>query len=271
MARGKDTIAASDEHNSRGIELADRGWYDEAIKEFKKAIELDPNSGHAWDNLAMVYAEKKQYRDALDAHLKALAVEPDAASSHANLAHFLAVHGLEFAAAEYQQALELEADYPDAQLNLGLTYADLGRMDEAMAAIRRAIELDPKDPLARQELAGLLMEEGDHRAAITLLKDVTRLEPGNFEAWVDLGICYAQKGFFEEAERAYDKAAGLREDDLTLLYNRAALHARRGQKAEAIALLTKALSMDRKRVLAWLRADPMFMSLAGDPEFEALR
>src|SRR4051794_35804305 len=52
MARDKDNIALSDEHNSRGIELADRGWLDEAIKEFKKAIDLDPNSAHAHDNLA---------------------------------------------------------------------------------------------------------------------------------------------------------------------------------------------------------------------------
>ena len=37
MAREKDNIALSDEHNTRGIELADRGWLDEAIKEFKKA------------------------------------------------------------------------------------------------------------------------------------------------------------------------------------------------------------------------------------------
>lgn len=44
MPREKDSITSSDEHNARGIELADRGWLDEAVKEFKKAIELDPNS-----------------------------------------------------------------------------------------------------------------------------------------------------------------------------------------------------------------------------------
>jgi hypothetical protein len=38
MSREKDTTASSDEHNARGIELADRGWLDEAIKEFKKEI-----------------------------------------------------------------------------------------------------------------------------------------------------------------------------------------------------------------------------------------
>jgi len=67
MARDKqDKLGKSDEHNSRGIELADRGWLDEAIKEFKKAIELDPESAHAHDNLATVYSEKKLYTQALD-------------------------------------------------------------------------------------------------------------------------------------------------------------------------------------------------------------
>jgi Flp pilus assembly protein TadD len=64
MPREKDNIALSDEHNSRGIELADRGWLDEAIREFRKAIDLDPDSAHAHDNLATVYAEKKLYREA---------------------------------------------------------------------------------------------------------------------------------------------------------------------------------------------------------------
>ena len=72
MSRDKDHIALSDEHNSRGIELADRGWLDEAIKEFKRAIELDPQSAHAHDNLATVYSEKKLYREAIQEYLTAL-------------------------------------------------------------------------------------------------------------------------------------------------------------------------------------------------------
>ncbi len=59
MAREKHNIALSDEHNSRGIELADRGWLDEAIKEFRKAIELDPDSAHAHDNLACFLTDEQ--------------------------------------------------------------------------------------------------------------------------------------------------------------------------------------------------------------------
>src|SRR3982074_3647156 len=61
MSRDRDRTVRSDEHNSRGIELADRGWLDEAIKEFKKAIDLDPDSAHAHDNLATPHPTRSQF------------------------------------------------------------------------------------------------------------------------------------------------------------------------------------------------------------------
>src|SRR4029079_6252183 len=141
MAREKDSIAASDEHNSRGIELADRGWLDEAINEFKKAIDLDPNSAHAHENLSTVYAEKKLFREALAEYLTAIQLEPDSATAHYNLACFLSTHASEMAISEYQHAIELDPEYPDAHLNLGLTYADHGRVEEARKELEVAIEL----------------------------------------------------------------------------------------------------------------------------------
>src|SRR5512141_3454578 len=110
MPEKKDNIALSDSHNSRGIELADRGWLDEAIKEFRKAIELDPDSAHAHDNLATVYAEKKLFREALGEYLTAIRLEPDSATAHYNLACFLATHGPELATAEYRQSIELDPE-----------------------------------------------------------------------------------------------------------------------------------------------------------------
>jgi len=266
----KDHVALSDEHNSRGIELADRGWLDEAVKEFLKAIELDPDSAHAHDNLATVYAEKKLYREALAEYLAALRLEPDSATAHYNLACFLASHGRDMAIAQYQEVLQLDPEYPDAHLNLGLAQAEQGNVDEATRALGRAIELAPKDPFPRHELAALLMDEGDHRGAIGHLKEVVRLEPGNFEAWLDLGISYAQKGFYAEAERAYAKARALQPEDLLLNYNLSALYALWGKAPDALEALRKALAIDPAKARGWLQTDPMFDGLKGSPEFDAL-
>ena len=82
----------SDLHNQRGIELADRGWLDESINEFRKAIELDPDSAHAHDNIATVYAEKGMLRDAVAEYLRAMELEPQSPTAHYNFASFLASH-----------------------------------------------------------------------------------------------------------------------------------------------------------------------------------
>src|SRR5437868_15032266 len=121
-SRDRDRTVRSDEHNTRGIELADRGWLDEAIREFKKAIELDPESAHAHDNLATVYSEKKLYREALKEYLTALELEPESATAHYNLACFLATHGPDMAVEEYKDVIEIDLDYLVSHLNIGITY-----------------------------------------------------------------------------------------------------------------------------------------------------
>src|SRR2546430_16403148 len=136
MSRDRDRTVRSDEHNSRGIERADRGWLGEARKEFKKAIELDTESAHANDNLATVYSEKKLYREALKEYLTALDLEPESATAHYNLACFLATHGPDMAVEEYKEAIQLDPDYPDPHPNLGMTYAHQDRREKAKEEFR---------------------------------------------------------------------------------------------------------------------------------------
>ncbi|HSM94017.1 MAG TPA: tetratricopeptide repeat protein [Anaeromyxobacteraceae bacterium] len=266
----KDKITLSDQHNARGIELADRGLLDEAVKEFRKAIDLDPESAHAHDNLATVFAEKKRFREALAEYIAALELDPDAATAHYNLANFLATHGLDLAVEEYRASLALDPEHPDTHLNLGLTLADRGDAEEAERALRRAVELAPKDAYPRHELAALQMDGGDYRAAIGQLKEVVKLEPESFEAHLDLGICYAQKGFYAESERAYARARAIRADDVLLHYNTAALYALWGRPSQALEHLALAVAADGPRVKEWLRADRMFEALEGLPGYEAL-
>lgn len=270
MSQDKDRSAQADQHNARGIELADRGWLDEAVKEFGKAIQLDPASAHPHDNLGAVYAEQKRYREALGEYLEAVRLEPDSAAAHHELGCFLAGHGPDLAVAELKEALAQEPGFQDAQLNLGMALADLGRTEEARQALEAAVGLDPADPMARHELAGLLLDEGDVRGAIVQLKEVTHLQPGNFEAHLDLGVAYAQKGFYAEAERCYARAGDLSPDDLVLNYDRAGLYALWGRPAEALEALRRAMSVDPVKVRGWLAVDDMFASLAGTAEFEAL-
>ena len=270
MAQDRDRPTQADQHNERGIELADRGWLEEAEKEFRKAIALDPASAHPHENLAMLHVRRKRWRDALLAHLKAVEVEPDNPGARFTLASFLATHGLEMAEAEYREAIAADPDHAEAHLELGLALADMGRSQDGLRELETAVRLAPEDPLARHELAGLLMDEGDYRTAITHLREAARLEPSSFEIHLDLGLCYAQKGFYEEAERANEKARAMKPDDAVVNYDIASLYAQWGRSAEALAPLRKALEADRERVRGWLASDPVFDAMRGSDAFDQL-
>src|SRR2546421_94198 len=167
MSRDRDRTVRSDEHNSRGIELADRGWLDEAIKEFKKAIELDPESAHAHDNLATVYSEKKLYREALKEYLTALQLEPESATAHYNLACFLATHGSDMAVEEYKEAIELDPFYQEAER----CYA-------------KARELSPDDVLLNYNVAALYSLWDRHPEALEALKKALEKDPQKVRSWI---------------------------------------------------------------------------------------
>lgn len=269
-AEGKGGSGRSDEHNARGIDLADRGWIDEAIREFRRAIELNPRSPHAHDNLATALSQKRCYVEALEEYLESLRLDPRSATAHYNLACFLSQHAHDLAVSEYERAIAIDSASADAHLNLGLTYAELGRVEPAKTELAAASALLPEDPIPRQELAALLMEQGDHRGAIVVLRELVRLEPASAEAWLHLGACYMRKGFYEEAERAYQRARAERPEDALVGYSLASLYALWGRREEVLLELQRVLALDRTRVLCWLRSDGAFEPLQDDPGFRAL-
>ena len=270
MAQDRDRPTQADQHNERGIELADRGWLEEAEKEFQKAIALDPASAHPHENLAMLHARQKHWRDALRAHLRAVEVEPDSPGARFTLASFLANHALEMAEAEYREAIAADPEHAEAHLELGLALADMGRAQEGLSELAIAVRLAPEDPVALHELAGLLMDEGDYRTAIGHLREAARLDPKSFEIHLDLGLCYAQKGFYAEAERAYGKALTEKPDDAVVNYDIASLYAQWGRTADVLPPLRLALAADGEKVRSWLASDPVFDPLRGSDAFDQL-
>jgi tetratricopeptide (TPR) repeat protein len=171
---------------------------------------------------------------------------------------------------EYKETLALEWDYPDAHLNLGLTLAEKGLFQDALREYQVALELDPKDPIARHEMATVLMDMGKPGEAVSHLRDVVKTEPDNLDAWVDLGNCYATKGFYAESEKALQKALTIDGADIMANYHMAALRAAQGQGEQCIACLKKACEVDRDRVRAWVEGDRFFDVVRGSDAFIAL-
>ena len=270
MARTRDEIGDSDDHNARGIELADRGWLDEAANEFKKAIRLDPDSAHAHDNLATIYAERGQLSEALTEFMEAVRIEPDSPTTHHYLASFLAAHGQELAVAQYRKAIELEYEFPDAHLNLALALADRGELEEAVVELEIALAQAPEDEMIQHELASCLIDLERYPEAIAHLKKIVRQHPEHVEAYVDLGIAYTAKGFFAEAENVLRRAIEVDGHDFAAHYHLAALYVAWERNEQALRHLKVAAEQDKEKLQEWLADDRAFEPLHDEAAYQAL-
>jgi tetratricopeptide (TPR) repeat protein len=255
----------SDTYNARGIEAADRKWYDEAVRAFKRALELDPTSAHAHDNLATVYSEQGKYILALKEYLEALRIEPDNPTAHYNLACFLTTHAHEMAI-RVPGSDQVEYDYPDAHVNLGPCFADAGEHTSAIE-FRVATELGPGDIGVRQELAARSSTPAVRRGhppprtwSGSSPPTSTRTRPGHRVHGARL-LCRAE---------LLPLASSRAPDEVLLRYHLAALYAAWNRPEEAIRRVGEALELDRERVLEWLESDRAFDLFRADPEFRRL-
>ncbi|MGA7641212.1 MAG: tetratricopeptide repeat protein [Syntrophobacteraceae bacterium] len=118
---------------------------------------------------------------------------------------------LQEAEAAYRKAIELDPNYTWAWVQLGGLMQNLGRFQEAEAAYRKAIELDPSYTWAWVQLGGLTEKLERFQEAEDAYRKAIELDPNDNWAWVQLGgLLHERLERFEEAEAAYRKALELK-------------------------------------------------------------
>lgn len=140
------------------------GRVGEALSIMEQALEAEPDNALLYSFFGQMNYQAGEFEAAQAAFLQALELDPHMTDARNFLGAVYAELGRQSdAEREFLQALEDPA-YPSPQkvyLNLGLLYASQGRNEQAIAAIRNAVEIDPRFYKAHFELASLLDREGN--------------------------------------------------------------------------------------------------------------
>ncbi len=128
--------------NDLGLAYHDKGMYDVAIAELKRAIEINPNLAEAHYNLGNTYYKKGMYDVAIVEYKKAIEINPYNDSAYCNLGVVYRHKGMyDEAIIQYKKAIEINPNNPEAYNNLGVVYRHKGMYDEAIQHCDRSIEL----------------------------------------------------------------------------------------------------------------------------------
>jgi protein O-mannosyl-transferase len=165
-----------------GTTFHQEGKMVEAIAQYQKALEIDPNQAEVQSNLGVVLSETGRVDDSI-AHL--------------------------------QKALEITPNYADAHYNLGNSLLRVGRVEEALAHYKKTFEIDPSNVEARNNMAWVLatwpetrIRDGKKAVELAERADVLtdRVNP---VISVTLAAAYAEAGRFPDALKTAERALTL--------------------------------------------------------------
>ena len=134
----------ANQKNKEGLRLYYSQNYEDAIKFYKEAIELNPNYYEAYSNRGVVYAQLKQYELAIHDFNKSIDINPYNAITYLNRgATYALLDKNERAIQDYDKAIELNPNFLEAHYNRGLAYHNFGQYYRAIQDYDKAIQLNP--------------------------------------------------------------------------------------------------------------------------------
>ena len=140
-------------HGSLGKVYYDQGRINEAIAQYRKAIELNPSEFRAYYNLGVAHEHQNRLDEAARAYKQSIQNNPRFADAYFNLANLqVRQEALSAAASTYEQMLAIYPEDIQARNNLGVVYARLERLEEAASQWQIVLELDPQNSNASKNL-----------------------------------------------------------------------------------------------------------------------
>jgi tetratricopeptide (TPR) repeat protein len=200
-------------HLRRGETYRRRHDLDNAARDFRMAVSLDPSAVRALETLGDVLYEQQWYGRAAEMYERRLKIDERAPSIALKLAHArYRDRNLDAALAAIAQTLRLDDRRAEAYYLRGLCLRERNDPAGAVKAFERAVERSPELVAAREELADLYAASGRHADELEQLQLIASIQRDRPERLVAVGLAYARA-----AHDARDGAAQERQANLAVL------------------------------------------------------
>ena len=224
---------------------------------FQKAIDIDPECGRAWAQLACTYtceylqfhASKRNREKALQFSKRALELAPGLAQSHIARGTTHSLFG-EYSAAdqEFQQAIEINPYSFDAWYLNARCKVHQGETEKAAELFEKAASVRPDDYQSLILLAAQLQKLGDEEASLTALREGLErvrasldLNPDDNRAWGLGAFALLRLGQDDEADRWMNNCTQFAPPCSASTYNAACFYARKGELEKSLDYLEKSI------------------------------
>ena len=249
-----------------------RDCYPKATAAAKKALELDDTLAEARTSLALaIWLYDFDFSQAIREFQRAIELNPNYAIAHQQYGNntLSALGRFDDAIVEGKRAVELDPLSLVINTDLGSDYYYARRYDEAIAQLHKTLEMDPGFYIAHLVLGQALDAKGARDAAIVECQKARALNDDPSVLGV-LARAYGLSGNKMEAEKILDQLKELSKQRYVAAYSFALVYLGLGDKEEALRWLEHSYQDRAGSDIGYIRVDPLLDPLRGDPRFEAL-
>jgi eukaryotic-like serine/threonine-protein kinase len=236
---------------SLGQDAVEHGQFDQAIQEYDKAVQLDPNMGRAWAGMAVASVNLKKTSDADKYYKRTLSLldRMSERERYRTLATYYSAfqHNYPQAIETYQKLVFLYPGDTAAYNNLSIAYVFSLNFPKAIEAVRHAITSNPHDLQWRLNYAQYAMYAGDFATAVSESESVIQENPSFQYAYLPLAVSTLARGDSDGARAIYARfekvspgvfsVAKVGEADLEMYF---------GHNRRALGILSEGIQADEK-------------------------
>ncbi len=193
-----------------GDEYYNMGQLDRAAHYYHKAVEVNPEESRSLYNLACTEAERGNGEAAAEFFKKLVGDMPYNKWAWFGLGLVYSRLGLyELGADAFEYALAIDSTIVDAYLGLADCYANMGKRERAVLALRDGLDYTDDRPYIFFCIGSLYKEADNYHTATVYYHDALKEDPAYAAAWRELGVCSQMMGYSEEAATYYRRAIDL--------------------------------------------------------------
>lgn len=218
---------------------------DKALAAILKANQLDPGNADVLEYAGVICEVRGEVDRYFFYYSEAIAIDPERFMPQTGVgAALLNRFGRPAEALDhFKVAARLQPEQAMVWTNLYLAHSRLKQADEAEAAIRRAVAIEPSAKHWLQ-LAQLLSDNKKPLEAVDAVRNTLKMEPGNVDAWNTLGVAQIRAGLMEDATESLEKAIALSDKATLPRFNRALIAIDARDYATAEKLYEQLLLLD---------------------------
>ncbi len=272
------SLKKADYWYKRGLALSGEGAYEEALKNYDKALQAYPKKAAFWDGKAAALAslslsrkDASRFNDSLLAYDTAITLYDESLKSDSGDANVWYYRGqalsnkaslmqkseqldidipkddwsgiLEEAIVSYEKAIEINPKFLTAWKNIGIDLRRLGRLNESLQAYDRALEIDDKYALAWYNKGLALHELGEYGKALQSYDNALKTLPKDAAIWYNKGKAFYRQGDYDLAIECYDQATKLNQSFAEAWQQKGEAYEQLGSDTIATAAFSKAKAL----------------------------